>query len=185
MGSELPRLKEQSRLTQVTRRSVGVSVFGRSLNECRLNFVATPRAFFQRDRGRFSIVIHERDCLRSGGLAIRVAFLSHPVWGRGTADPEADFKRPFAQFIHVLLAFQFQGADQRRGTAKLVKRKQPERVPHQDAQSRRSHARMLQATQDDRERCQSKVGFGLTAARGEEEQIDDFTICVQWDRRSP
>ena len=62
------------------------------------------------------------------------------------------------------------------GAAELVERQQPQRVPHENRQPGTGQAGIAAAAQRDRESGQPKIGLGLAAAGGEEQQVHAFAV---------
>ena len=76
----------------------------------------------------------------------------------------------------ILLAFQFQGADQRRRSPKLVEREQPQCVTHQHRQTAMDGVRVAKAAQYEGEGGKPEIGFGLAAAGREEQEVDEVAL---------
>jgi hypothetical protein len=78
-----------------------------------------------------------------------------------------------------LLAFDFQGANQRGRAAQLVQGEQAERVTHQHANARRANARMPQAPQDHRKGGEAEIRLRLSAAGREEKQVHRLAVQMR------
>ncbi len=66
----------------------------------------------------------------------------------------------------------------------MIECQQPQRVPHQHGQSRRPDSGITQPTQNEGESRQTEIGFRLTTASWEEQQVDNPAIRVPWLRNS-
>ena len=99
------------------------------------------------------------------------------VAARPTHRPISNGHSP--SFSGSFCRLEFQGTDERRGTAELVESQQAQRVAHQHAQTRGLHARVSQPSVDQREGGQAEVGFGLAAAGREEQQVHDLAVLVE------
>jgi hypothetical protein len=119
------------------------------------------------------VVVLERQRARTRRALVGLFLASHPVRSRRHPDPQPDFERPLAEFRNVLFALQFERADHCRRPRELLERKQPKRVAHQDAHPRRRDPGITKPSQHERERHEPQVRFGLAAAGGKEQQVDD------------
>ena len=137
---------------------------------------AAPRAILQRDRAGVAPGIPlEGAQLRQCRIGPGIPDPPQHIRGGGLADPQADLERPLAVASRVRLPDQFQGADQGRCPAKLVKGQQPQRVAHDHRNAGAAPAsvgRVPQPPDDHGEGREPEVRLGLATTRGEEEQVD-------------
>ena len=120
-----------------------------------VKFLTTPRTVLDGNgrwvRAGVALETHRLRVSRILRAGTGVAPASHSVRCGRRTNPQADFKRPLAQLCLVLVAFQFEGANQRGGATQLIERQQPQRVAHENADARRVNSRMPHTAQDHRE----------------------------------
>ena len=124
------------------------------------------------------VIVEKRDRPLPGRVAVRVALLPHGVRCCRLPHPQANLERPRPERGHVVLALEFQGADEGRGTPELVEGQQPQRIAHDDRHARRVDGRVPQAAEHHREGGEAQVGFGLSATSRKEQQVDHLAIRV-------
>ena len=120
-----------------------------------------------------------------GRRLVRFSFAAEFVRRGIGADPQADFDRPVAEqaaplFVDVLRigAHQFERAYNARRAGELVKRKEAQRIAHDDGDAGAKNARAAQPSMSDHKGREPEIGLGLAAAGREEQQVGGLTIDV-------